>query len=129
MARPRQPDPRFALRSSEDVTWDEYEAQLRIIGNRQIRVNYDSGEMEIMSPLRRHGNGATSSAGWSKNRRGAAHPKPAADPRGRTLKRARPCSKAFERGPALSFSGANATSGSQHGREFDFHRQTPPPAW
>lgn len=42
----------------EDVTWEDYEAQLRIIGDRQIRVNYDDGRMEIMSPLRRHGNAA-----------------------------------------------------------------------
>jgi Uma2 family endonuclease len=34
----------------EDVTWADYEAQLRIIGNRHIRVNYDSGRMELMSP-------------------------------------------------------------------------------
>jgi Uma2 family endonuclease len=40
------------------VTWADYEAQLRIIGERHIRVNYDRGEMEIMSPLYRHGNGA-----------------------------------------------------------------------
>ena len=40
----------------EDVTWEEYEAQLRIIGDRHIRVNYDDGRMEIMSPLKRHGN-------------------------------------------------------------------------
>ncbi len=40
----------------EDVTWEEYEAQLRIVGNRHIRVNYDDGRMEIMSPLKRHGN-------------------------------------------------------------------------
>jgi Uma2 family endonuclease len=42
----------------EDVTWEEYEAQLRIIGDRHIRVNYDDGRMEIMSPLARHGNGS-----------------------------------------------------------------------
>ena len=42
----------------EDVTWEEYEAQLRIIGDRQIRVNYDDGRMEIMSPRIRHGNGS-----------------------------------------------------------------------
>ncbi len=35
----------------EDVTWADYEAQLRIIGDRHIRVNYDDGRMEIMSPL------------------------------------------------------------------------------
>jgi Uma2 family endonuclease len=40
----------------EGVSWADYEAQLRIIGDRHIRVNYDSGRMEIMSPLRRHGN-------------------------------------------------------------------------
>jgi Uma2 family endonuclease len=39
-----------------DVTWDDYEAMLRIVGERHIRVNYDRGEMEIMSPLFRHGN-------------------------------------------------------------------------
>jgi Uma2 family endonuclease len=38
------------------VPWDDYEAMLRIVGNRQIRINYDQGEMEIMSPLQRHGN-------------------------------------------------------------------------
>jgi Uma2 family endonuclease len=42
----------------EGVPWADYEAQLRIIGNRPIRVNYDSGRMEIMSPLKRHGNGS-----------------------------------------------------------------------
>jgi Uma2 family endonuclease len=40
----------------EDVSWEEYEAQLRIIGNRPIRVNYDDGRMEIMSPRIRRGN-------------------------------------------------------------------------
>ncbi len=39
----------------EDVTWADYEAQLRIIGDRHIRVNYDDGRMEIKSPLKRHG--------------------------------------------------------------------------
>ncbi len=42
----------------DDVSWDEYEAQLRIVGDRHVRVNYDAGRMEIMSPLRRHGSGA-----------------------------------------------------------------------
>jgi len=59
VTRPR-PSPGIVL---EDVTWDDYEAQLRIIGDRHIRVNYDSVRMEIMSPLRRHGNGATL-LGW-----------------------------------------------------------------
>jgi Uma2 family endonuclease len=47
----------------ESASWADYEAQLRIIGNRHIRVNYDSGRMELMSPLWRHGNGATL-LGW-----------------------------------------------------------------
>ena len=47
----------------EGVPWADYEAQLRIIGDRPIRVNYDSGRMEIMSPLWRHGNEATL-LGW-----------------------------------------------------------------
>ena len=33
----------------EDVPWADYEAQLRIIGERHVRVNYDSGRMEIMT--------------------------------------------------------------------------------
>ena len=49
-----RPSPGIIL---EGVTWADYEAQLRIIGDRHIRVNYDSGRMEIMSPLRKHGNG------------------------------------------------------------------------
>jgi Uma2 family endonuclease len=38
------------------VPWADYETMLRIIGNRPIRINYDRGEMEIVSPLQRHGN-------------------------------------------------------------------------
>jgi Uma2 family endonuclease len=40
------------------VTWDDYEAMLRIVGNRPIRVTYDCGEMEVMSPTWRHNNGS-----------------------------------------------------------------------
>jgi Uma2 family endonuclease len=39
----------------EGVTWDDYEAMLRIVGDRPIRVTYDRGRMELMSPLWRHG--------------------------------------------------------------------------
>ena len=42
----------------EDVTWADYEAMLKIVGDRPIRINYDRGRMEIMSPLYRHGNGS-----------------------------------------------------------------------
>src|SRR5437016_4133384 len=38
----------------EDATWDLYEKLLRDIGNRPIRVTYDEGRMEIMSPLPEH---------------------------------------------------------------------------
>jgi Uma2 family endonuclease len=30
-----------------DVTWDDYEAMLRIVGERSIRVTYDQGTMEL----------------------------------------------------------------------------------
>ena len=40
----------------EGVSWADYEAQLRIIGDRPIRVNYDGGRMEIMSPGKWHSN-------------------------------------------------------------------------
>ena len=39
----------------EDVSWAEYEAMLSIVGERPIRVTYDEGRMEIMSPLWKHG--------------------------------------------------------------------------
>jgi Uma2 family endonuclease len=39
----------------EDVPWADYEAQLRIIGERHIRVNYDSGRMELISPTKQRG--------------------------------------------------------------------------
>ncbi len=42
----------------EDATWADYESMLRIVGNRPIRINYDRGRMEIMSPLYRHGDGS-----------------------------------------------------------------------
>jgi Uma2 family endonuclease len=38
----------------EDASWDLYEEVLRNIGNRPIRVTYDDGRMEIMSPLAEH---------------------------------------------------------------------------
>ena len=33
-----------------DVSWDDYEAMLRIVGERPIRVTYDQGTMEIFMP-------------------------------------------------------------------------------
>src|SRR5438105_2793299 len=38
----------------EDASWELYERLLRDIGNRPIRVTYDEGRMEIMSPLPEH---------------------------------------------------------------------------
>ena len=40
------------------VPWDDYETMLRIVGDRPIRINYDRGRMELVSPLWRHGNDA-----------------------------------------------------------------------
>jgi Uma2 family endonuclease len=37
-----------------DVTWDDYEAMLRIVGERRIRVTYDQGTMEIFMPSFAH---------------------------------------------------------------------------
>jgi Uma2 family endonuclease len=39
----------------DGVSWDDYEAMLRIVGDGPPRVTYDEGRMEIMSPLRGHG--------------------------------------------------------------------------
>jgi len=38
----------------EDMSWDFYERLLQEIGDRAIRVTYDDGRMEIMSPLPEH---------------------------------------------------------------------------
>ncbi len=38
----------------EDASWELYEKLLKDIGNRPIRVTYDDGRMEIMSPLPGH---------------------------------------------------------------------------
>ena len=37
-----------------DVSWTDYEAMLRIIGERRISVNYDGGVMEVMVPSHPH---------------------------------------------------------------------------
>ena len=34
----------------QGVTWDDYEAMLRIVGERPIRVTYDRGRMEVFMP-------------------------------------------------------------------------------
>ena len=38
----------------EDASWELYEKLLKDIGDRPIRVTYDDGRMEIMSPLSEH---------------------------------------------------------------------------
>ena len=40
------------------MPWADYEAMLRIVVDRHIRINYNRGRMEIMSPLRHHGDGS-----------------------------------------------------------------------
>jgi Uma2 family endonuclease len=40
------------------VSWRDYEAMLRIVGDRRIRVTYDRGEMEIFLPSFGHHNDA-----------------------------------------------------------------------
>ena len=41
-----------------DVAWDDYEAMLRIVGERRIRVTYDQGTMEVFMPPFGHDNDA-----------------------------------------------------------------------
>ena len=36
------------------VSWDLYEELLRVVGDRPIRMSYDRGDLEIMSPLPKH---------------------------------------------------------------------------
>src|SRR4051794_17672469 len=37
-----------------DVGWGEYEAMLKIVGERRVRVTYDGGTMEVSMPSQRH---------------------------------------------------------------------------
>lgn len=37
-----------------DITWEGYETLLKILGNRPIRVTYDHGILELMSPSYNH---------------------------------------------------------------------------
>lgn len=41
-----------------DVSWDDYEAMLRIVGDRPMRVTYDQGTMEIFMPSFGHNSDA-----------------------------------------------------------------------
>lgn len=41
-----------------DVTWNDYEAMLRIVGERPIRVSYNQGTMELFIPSYGHENDA-----------------------------------------------------------------------
>ena len=59
MSRTLSRTPRFSLDDVqhlvlEDVSWELYEKLLSDIGDRPIRVTYDDGRMEIMSPLPEH---------------------------------------------------------------------------
>jgi Uma2 family endonuclease len=38
----------------EDATWQLYETLLRSVGNRPVRITYDNGRLEMMSPLTWH---------------------------------------------------------------------------
>src|ERR1700730_1545257 len=49
-ARP-EPAQRFVL---HNLRWDDYEKILAVVGNRRIRVTYDRGSLELMSPLPIH---------------------------------------------------------------------------
>jgi Uma2 family endonuclease len=42
---------RFLLRN---IGWDGYESLLRIVGDQPVRLTYDRGDVELMSPLAKH---------------------------------------------------------------------------
>lgn len=42
----------------EGVSWELYEHLLKVAENRRLRITYDKGELEIMSPLPEHENAA-----------------------------------------------------------------------
>ncbi|MHC5543338.1 Uma2 family endonuclease [Singulisphaera rosea] len=50
------PEPQAAPFLFQDVSWEDYEAMLRIVGDGPVRVTYDLGRMELVSPTYRHEN-------------------------------------------------------------------------
>ena len=54
VAAPSPASPDFADIVLDDISWELYEQLLREIGNRPVRVTYDNGSMELMSPLPKH---------------------------------------------------------------------------
>src|SRR5271170_3943077 len=38
----------------DDVSWDFYERTLEELGDSHVRISYDDGRMELMSPLPKH---------------------------------------------------------------------------
>src|SRR3954466_11812036 len=56
----------------DDISWEFYEHLLREVGDRHIRVTYDEGTIEIMSPLPKHerwGEGIARLIGWIEESR------------------------------------------------------------
>ena len=45
------PEHRFLL---SNIVWEGYETMLRLVGNQRIRMTYDRGDLELMSPSREH---------------------------------------------------------------------------
>ena len=51
----------------QDVPWEDYEQLLEDLADRpRVRVSYDQGRLEIMSPLRKHEKYRTNLAGFAK---------------------------------------------------------------
>lgn len=46
-----EPEQRFVL---PNIGWDGYEAMLKLVGDRAIRITYSRGDLELMSPSRDH---------------------------------------------------------------------------
>ena len=46
-----QPKQKFLL---TDISWDGYESILKVLRNRTLRITYDRGNLELMSPSYRH---------------------------------------------------------------------------
>jgi len=49
--RASAPEQRFLLRG---VGWEGYEMALKMVGDRRIRITYDRGDLELMSPSLEH---------------------------------------------------------------------------
>ena len=50
-----------------NVGWQGYEALLKLVGDQPVRLTYDRGDVELMSPLFKHERSKSRLGAWSRS--------------------------------------------------------------